>query len=652
MRWRLLSIGLILAALSWAVFGQTRRFEFVIFDDSVYVYENEHVLSGLTDQSIRWAFNPESGRQTGNWHPLTWLSLMLDAEWFGDGAGGFHLTNVVFHTLNALLLFWLLQQATGAPWKSGFAAALFAVHPLHVESVAWVSERKDVLSTFFGLIALTGYVQSVRRSSAAWYATSLAAFVLSLLSKQMLVTLPFLLLLLDYWPLGRTRWGARGPASAELTDESTPDTSAEEGRVSWRRLLIEKLPFFAITFAFSAIAYLSQDKTKAVVSLDVFPLASRLRNCIEVYVLYLAKTIWPQNLACFYPHPESIPMFRVVGAAAVLLAVTAAVLYQGRRRPYLPVGWFWYLGTLVPVIGLVQIGSQRMADRYTYIPLIGIFVAVSWFVPSLFSEGRVRRLVLPAVGVTVLLVLTIVARRQAGCWRNNEALFQQAAGATKDNDLAHYNLADICFEDGRYEESIEHSLTVLRIHPSDPAARNTLGLALSHLGRYDEAIEQYLSSIAIDDTDDDVHNNLGLALHMNGNLEQATQSFLRAIEVDPTNANAHYNLGNVWGDLDRFEQAISEFEQAVEIDPENAKFRNNLGLALVIAGRSGDAVGHLNRSIEIDPSDALAHLNLAQALSQIGERDRAARILDEALRLDPSLREAAGELLQLLNAEQ
>ena len=648
MYWRRLLIGLSLVALTWAVFGQTRHFKFVAFDDSVYIYENVAVLNGLTAESVRWAFSREAIPVTGNWHPLTWLSLMLDTELFGTDAGGFHLTNVVLHTVNVLLLFWLLTMTTGAPWKSGFAAALFAVHPLHVESVAWVSERKDVLSTFFGLIALLGYVQYSRHSSVAGYVASLIAFVLSLLSKQMLVTLPFLLLLLDYWPLCRTRWGAWASVSEESAAAEASHGDPEAARPSWGRLWAEKLPFFAITIIFCAVAFLSQDHSKTVVSVEMFSIGSRLRNSTEVYVLYLVQTVWPSGLACFYPHPGSIPAARAIGAGALLLLMSVVALVQRQRRPYLPVGWFWYLGTLVPVIGLVQIGSQRMADRYTYIPLIGVFVAVSWAVPSLMPAGRARRVVLPVLSLSCLLALSIVGWRQTRFWRDNEALFQRAAAVTEQNDLAHYNLAEMRYKDGRYEESIAHSRAVLQIHPRDAAARNTLGLALAQLGRHDEAIEQYLASLAIYDDDAEVHNNLGLALHSSGRLDQASECFMRALEIDPDSAIAHYNLGNLWGDLNRFDQAIVEFEQAVRIDPDNGKFHNNLGLALLIDERSEDAVDHFVRSLEIDPHDALAHFNLARALLQTGDHEQAAERLQESLRLDPSLKGAAEDLQRRL----
>ena len=643
---RTVFIGLLLAASTWAVFGQTRRFEFVSFDDPSYVYENSYVLGGLTDQSVRWAFSPEAVPRTGNWHPLTWLSLMLDAEWFGDGAGGFHLTNVVFHTLNALLLFWLLQQATGAPWKSGFAAALFAVHPLHVESVAWVSERKDVLSTFFGLIALTGYVQSVRRSSAAWYATSLAAFVLSLLSKQMLVTLPFLLLLLDYWPLGRTRWGARGPASAELTDESTPDTSAEEGRVSWRRLLIEKLPFFAITFAFSAIAYLSQDKTNAVASLEEFSAADRFCNAVVVTVMYLAKMFWPRDLSCFYPHPARIPPLQTVGALLLLGIATVSVVFQMRRRPYLPVGWFWYLGTLVPVIGLVQIGSQRMADRYTYIPLIGIFVAASWFVPSLFSEGRVRRLVLPAVGVSILLVLTIVARRQTRYWRDSITLFEHALSVVE-SDMVRANLGAVRQRRGEIKEAMHHYRRAIEIVPSNVISRFNLGILLSAEGREQEAIQQYRSVLNLEPEHFSARVNLGSLLCDQGRFVEAESLLRQAVATKPEEAIAHANLGFALLGQGRFEEARESFDHSGRLDPQFAVSDEGLtqrhvqaGEQLAAQGKMEEAVAQFRQALLYSPGNVAAQYDLALALLTLERWPEAQQCYIELLAARPEF--AAG----------
>ena len=645
-KWRAWFIGLLLATLTGGVFAQTGRFEFVAFDDPSYVYENKYVLSGLTAESVRWAFSREAIPVSGNWHPLTWLSLMLDTELFGTDAGGFHLTNVVLHTVNVLLLFWLLTVTTGAPWKSGFAAALFAVHPLHVESVAWVSERKDVLSTFFGLIALLGYVQYSRHSSVAGYVASLIAFVLSLLSKQMLVTLPFLLLLLDYWPLCRTRWGAWASVSEESAAAEASHGDPEAARPSWGRLWAEKLPFFAITIIFCAVAFLSQDKSKAVVSLEELSGLARVCNAVVVTVLYLVKTVWPQNLACYYPHPDRIPPLQAVGALVLLAVLTVGIVWQCRRHPYLPVGWFWYLGTLVPVIGLVQIGGQRMADRYTYIPLIGVFVAVSWAVPPLFPAGRARRVVLPVLSLLVVLALASTARRQVSYWRDSITLFEHSLHVVE-SDSMRANLGAVFQEQGRFAEAMHQYRRAIEIEPMNVISRFNLGILLSEDGKQDEAAEQYRMVVNLDAEHFLAHINLGNLLCDQGRYVEAEAALRQALLLRPEEAIAHGNLGFALLGQGRFEEADASFARSAQLDPRFAVTEEFLserhrqaGEKLAAQGAMDGALAQFRQALIRSPEDVAALYDLALALLTIEQWPEAQQRYTELLALRPDF--AAG----------
>jgi tetratricopeptide (TPR) repeat protein len=522
-------IYLVLVVLTWIVYFQVRDFDFVDFDDGIYVFENDQVLSGLSWDSLRWSFSGAGSEGTGSWHPLTWLSLMLDAELFEDDAGGFHLTSVLFHTANVLLLYVLLKQMTGDHWKSGFVAALFAVHPLHVESVAWVSERKDVLSTFFGLISLWAYARYAQLSGAKWYLIALAAFVLSLLSKQMLVTLPFVLLLLDYWPLRRIRWNTS--SNVALIQESvTQNCGPVCPPQSRSRLVWEKVPFLLLTVLFCMVAVIGQGD--AIVPLVYFSIPERLSNAVVVCVIYVVKTAWPHNLSCFYPHPESIPLWQSAGAILLLVLASIAAFAGSRKRPYVLVGWLWYLGTLVPVIGLIQIGSQRMADRYTYIPSIGLFVAVSWLVPSLVPAGILRRRILTCFAAVTLVVFTSQAWVQTGYWKDSKTLYEASLEIDPDDALTHNNLSVILRVAGRLDESIHHSQLALKLQPDLVVARVNLGITLCMKGEQREAIKQFRHALRTQPENVRAHVCLAIVLSQLGELDEARKhaDLARSIE--------------------------------------------------------------------------------------------------------------------------
>ncbi len=464
-------VAALLAVATIALYARVYDHAFINFDDPGYVSSNAHVKAGLSTENIMWAFS--TGAQS-NWHPLTWLSLMLDANLFGAWPGGFHLTSVALHTANVVMVFLLLTRTTGAIGRSAFVAALFAVHPMHVESVAWVAERKDVLSAFFGLATLLAYVSYARaiRRRIAWYALVVALYVFGLLSKPMLVTLPFAMLLLDWWPLRRAR--------------------------PWM-LVIEKLPLIALAIVASVVTFLVQEAGGQVGSAERYPLVGRISNALVAYVRYIGKTFWPRDLAIFYPYPRAaFAIAPVMGAAALLLAITIVVLILARRWRYLPAGWLWYLGMLVPVIGIVQVGRQSMADRYSYLPHIGLFILITWTFADLARHFGAKPRALAAVGVIVLLAFALRTSHQLEQWRDSKTLFTSAIAAAGENELAEHQLANEFAREKDFDEANRHYREALRINPAYAKAHLNYGKSLVNQRRYDEAIAELRRALEFD----------------------------------------------------------------------------------------------------------------------------------------------------------
>ena len=559
----------VLVLMTWAVYWQVQRFGFVNFDDEIYSSQNPYILNGVTVEGVSWAFSSASCQPSANWFPLTWLSLMVDGQLYGEDSGGFHLTNVLFHTANVLLLFTLLKQMTGDIPKSVFVAALFAVHPLNVESVAWISERKGLLSTFFGLISLCAYVRYAQFSRVKWYLIAMAAFVLSLMSKQMLVTLPFLLLLLDYWPLERLR-GTKS-VSDVMTSESDPNSKVFRETLctprSWSRLVWEKFPFFVVALVFCVVAIEAQRRGGAVRTLEDLPLTTRCSNAFVAYLLYIGKMFLPVKLSVFYPLPfDSFSMSKVAGSAFLLISLSVVAASQVRKRPYLLVGWLWYLGTLVPVIGLVQIGGQQMADRYTYIPLIGLFVVVTWLVPSLMRWGFRRRIVVPVCAVMLLVGLMKLSYIQTGFWENSVSLFEHTLNVSKRNKLAHNNLGLALRDRGRFDEAILHLRSALKIDPDYALAHNNLSFVLRVVGRLDESIHH--SRLALKRQPDFAvaRVNLGITLCMKGAQSEGIKQFRHALRTQPDNIRAHVCLAWVLSQLGELDEARKHADLARSIE--------------------------------------------------------------------------------------
>jgi len=598
---------------------------FINFDDTDYVTENVHVLKGLNGQSITWAFTTT---EAANWHPLTWLSHMLDVQLFGLDAGKHHLTSLLLHILNSVLLFLLLVRMTGALWRSAFVAALFAIHPLHVESVAWIAERKDVLSTLFWLLTLGAWLGYVKSKKAAPYVLALALYALGLMAKPMLVTLPFTLLLLDYWPLRRLAIPLHRRIGA------------------LKILLWEKLPFFMMSAASCIITFVAQRNQGAVETLENLVFGGRIANAAVAYVSYLGKTFWPASLAVYYPHPRTdLITWPVAGSALLLAGATILLLRLGRKAPFLLFGWLWYLGTLVPVIGLVQVGGQAMADRYTYVPLIGVFIAIAWGLAELALKIPGARVVAPVIAVASLAALFPIARAQTGHWTDTAALFEHTLAVTSDNLWAHNIIGFLRFDQGNIDEAITHYMEALRINSNFVEAQINLGNALADTGRYDEAIKYCNQALLrVGPENYKALNNLGRLLAKVNRIPEAIECLQKAIKIKPDFAEAHNNLGAVLGRQNRMPEAIEHFMEAVRIKPDYAQGLDNLGMALQKTNRLPEAIERFRQAVRIAPNSAKIHYNLGMALAIERRLTEAQEQFQEALRINPDYENARAGL--------
>lgn len=522
-RWTLAAIGIGLVAITFAVFGQTWRFDFVNYDDDRCVYENATVAQGLTTAGMASAFGHF---HYGNWIPLTVVSHMLDSQFYGMNAGGHHLTNVLIHAATVVLLFLVLRQMTGAVWRSAFVAAVFAVHPLHVESVAWVTERKDVLSGLFFVLTLWAYVRYVRSPrSLVNYLIVVILFALGLLAKPMLVTLPFILLLLDYWPLGRI-------PNAEFQTSSFRAMAP---------LVLEKIPLLMLSVVSCVTTVMAQ--SHAVQPLKTVPFPLRVENAVVSCAAYIGQLFYPANLTALYPYPiNGLPFPEVVAALSVLAAVSLGVFFWHRKAPYLLAGWLWYLIMLAPVIGLVQAGVQARADRYTYLPQIGLCLMLAWLVEQASARLPYRRALLGTGAVLVLVALMAMAHAQTACWRDSESLWTHTLAGTKNNSIAHNNLGLFLSQKGRVDEAIGHFQQALAINPDNDSAENNLGLALVKQDQTGEAAGHFQKAVAINPDNDDAQNNLGTVFFLKGQTDEAIVHYRQAVAANPNNAGAVRNL--------------------------------------------------------------------------------------------------------------
>jgi protein O-mannosyl-transferase len=727
-----LAICSLLALSTLVLYWPVTRHEFVNYDDTDYVTQNAYVQAGLSARSIAWAWGSEVAR---NWHPVTMFSHMLDCQLFGMKPGWHHLTSLLFHVANTALLFLLLQRLTGARWRSAFVAALFAFHPLHVESVAWVAERKDVLSTFFFLLTLGAYARYVEKSKvlslkpkvgarlatqhaarftfhvSRFYVLALVLFALGLMSKPMLVTLPCVLLLLDYWPL--RRFGLK-----------TQDFRLK----TLFGLVVEKVPFFVLSAASCVVTFLVQQKGGAVLAVSNFPLPARVVNALMSYARYLGMMVWPEHLAGLYLRKAPWPPWQVGLAAVFLFAVSLAAIRLARSRPYLAVGWFWYLGTLVPVIGLVQVGMQSLADRYTYIPLIGIFIILAWggldlvnlarrLHPS-FNPFNLFNPFNPFYGAAlVLAACMVVTRAQLPYWQNSESLFRRMISVGEGNYMAHYNLGNLYSRQDKLAEAVQQYEAALRAEPNYAEAQNNLGTVLLRLGRFDEAIArhaaavrskpeylytfnlanaladagkgseaiaQYQQALRLNPGASAAHHNLGLVLQAQGKSAEAMAEFRAALQLQPDYESAEHNLANRLADAGQLDEAIAHYLAALRLDPNHAESYNGLGICYAMQGKlaeaerqfresvrlkpdnpgpqsnlanalgaqnkPAEAIPHYQKALQLAPNDFQTHFNFGLTLARQGQQAEARAQFTEALRLHPDYPEARKALADLSSA--
>jgi tetratricopeptide (TPR) repeat protein len=639
---RAVLIALALAGAVLAAYGPAYGSGFVNFDDDLYVTANPHVQAGLSWAGWVWAWTTT---EVSNWHPLTWLSLQLDAQLYGERAWGFHLTSVLLHAANTVLLFWVLARMTGAVWRAAVVAALFGLHPLHVESVAWVAERKDVLSTLFGLLALGAYVRYADWPALGRNFGVVILFALSLLAKPMLVTLPCLLVLLDYWPLGRLRW----PATSGLAERwGARRPGVDPASLRW--LVVEKLPLFLLVAVSTGATMFAQRQGGAMVTAEQLPAGIRVGNALVSYVRYLANALWPEGLAVFYPHLRfQFPLWQGLAAGVVLAGITVAVLRQARRRPYLLVGWLWYLGTLVPVIGLVQVGNQAMADRYTYVPLIGLFIAVVWEAAELITARRVPRAVPVGLACLVLGACMAATWVQAGYWHDDVTLWEHTLAVTANNDVAHNNLGGALWRLGEKNEAVRHWEEAVRISPFFYFTHHSLGVAYAERGDLDASVRHLAEAVRINPGYPEARselahalNRLGARLLQQGKRDEAVAQFRAALRLEPGFGLAHNNLGLALVQQGMLDEAIAEYSEAVRLLPDYAPGHDNLGIALCLRGEPSRALACFHRAVDLNPAHGKYRYDLAHALYRQGQAENGGAEYREGRRLAPDWPQTAG----------
>jgi tetratricopeptide (TPR) repeat protein len=631
-------VGLVLSCV--AIFGQTVGFQFINFDDNFYVYENPFVLAGLSADSIKWAL---TAFHSANWHPLTWLSHMTDVTLFGRNPGAHHATNVIFHIFNSFLAFVVFRRMTGSFWKSATVAALFAVHPAHVESVAWISERKDVLSTLFWLLTMLAYfkytgfqrtdaetqsVENKARNRSIYYYLTILLFALGLMSKPMLVTLPFVLLLCDFWPLERLK-----------------------NRKDLTPLIVEKLPLFILSAISGYITIVAQKSAGAVQTLEMLSLETRLLNAVVAYAKYVVTLFYPADLGAAYPYRETFPLWQTLGSLALLAGVTALCVWQRRERKYLLTGWLWFLGALVPVIGIVQVGAQSMADRYTYVPFFGLFTMLVWGASEIFERLRLNRNLVAAVVAVVLAALGFAAFKQTAYWRNSETLYTHTLAAGQGNFIIKLNLCNHLMRENRLEEAEKYCLASIAENPNYVDSYNTLGVIDVKTQKLDAAIVNFRKSLALNPSDAVVYTNLAAPLAMLGKPEEAEQNIDKAAALyKKTGASvsildgAYSSLAASYAGQQKFDKAAEILARLVQSSPEKIDVRVNYALALYFQNKLDEAKTEIERAVRQNPNYAESYNLLGMILIKQNRRDEAVKQFEKALQLKPELAEAKENL--------
>jgi protein O-mannosyl-transferase len=601
-----LLVALALVAVTLAVYGQVVTHQFINYDDDNYIWNNPMVIDGLTLKGIRWAFTTF---HAASWHPLTWLSLMLDSQVFGLTAGGRILVNALLHSANTVLLFLFLKRVTGATWRSSIVAALFALHPLHVESVAWATERKDTLSTFFGLFCLLAYVRYVEKSSGWRYAFVAGWLALGLMTKAMLVSWPFLLLLLDYWPFRRLKWqpadGIKGFAKA------------------WLPLLREKLPLFGLVAASMVLTYIAQVRWGGIADMSDWPLSWRLAHSLVSYAKYLQLTFWPRGLVIYYPSSPNVAPAWQWGAALILLgAITAVALRSARNRPYLIVGWLWFLGMLVPVIGLVRAGDQAIANHFTYFPLNGLFIALVFGLADLASAWRLGRVFIATATAVIILLLAFLTTVQISRWRDSETLYAYVLSVSPDNAVVQNNLGSALGQRGKHVEAISHFAEAVRIRPNYFDALANWGQALLDQGKAAEAVGFFQQALKVKPDSAKTHWQLALALQGQQKIDEAVPQFYEAIRLTPQDFGMRANLGQKLAAQGKLAEATEQLNEALRLDPNSAEAHNNLGLVLFASGKEEEGIREFSVALRLKPDLAVARESLERAQAQINAREK------------------------------
>lgn len=629
-------ICLLLIAATAASYGRVLNYDFVGFDDPDYVTENPVVRDGLTGEGVGWALTTG---HSANWHPLTWLSHMLDVQLFGLNAAGHHLSSILLHALNALLIFGILQTMTRAAWPSAFVAALFALHPLHVESVAWISERKDVLSTCFGLLCIWAYGIYARRGGTWRYLVTMALLALGLMAKPMLVTLPCVLLLLDFWPLRRVRLRGDDDAeqvSARSTTNKLPVCAAQPLR--W--ILIEKLPLLCLSIASSVATFLVQRGAGATQSHESLTFALRCANAVVSYVRYIGKMFWPADLTLIYPHPNlpgGVPWTAgQIAAAAVILLLITAITIWARRRAYLLVGWLWFLGTLVPVIGIVQVGGQAMADRYTYLPMIGLFIMLAFAAADLVGRWKLPTAAVWSAALAILVACGIGTSIQAHHWRNWRTLYERNLEVAPNAVVVQYNMGRELQKRGEMGLSKRHYEETLRLNPEHVDARNNLALMLMDQGRIDAALEHYRKALEVRRDHAGTHSNLGAAYLTLGQPAKAEVHFRKALASDPQLVPALLNYGALLANAGKIDAAIELYARALRVTPDHPGANMSMGAALMTRKDFAGAIKYLRQALASDARHPGGHLKLAEALAGSGQVDLAIKHFRSAVEITPN----------------
>lgn len=622
-RTKIVWLCLVLAALVAVTFLPCLNNGFVTYDDPDYVTKNVRVQSGISLSGIQWALT--TGSVSSNWHPLTLLSHMLDCEWFGLQPFGHHLTSYILHILNSVLLFVMLQRMTGFVWCSFAVAAWFGLHPAHVESVAWVAERKDVLSGLFWMLTLLAYAEFARTPTGGsrrrtYYLFSLGSFFLGLLAKPMLVTLPFVLLLLDYWPLRR------------LSLENV------------RRLVAEKVPFFVLTLVSTIVTYIVQKHGGAMALVEPVPLSDRLTNALVAYGRYVQKLLWPTDLAVFYPFRNAWPMFSIALAALFVMGVSAITLLHARKHRFLPVGWFWFLGTLVPVIGLVQVGAQSMADRYTYLPSIGLFVVVAWGVNELAQRMRYPSWATGTIGFATVAACIVATRTQITFWKDGETLFRRAVAVSGDHYLPHLSLGIALLGKGRFSEALVSLQQSRVLRPAEFLVHNNLGAAFLAEGRLNEATVAFQKALSSKPDSSMAMINLAQCYISTGQFPSAADILRKAIIISPDNAQAHFLLGVALLSERRHDDALMSLNRALELQPAFAQARQELTKALVFKGQLEEARNEWRRTVDLVAGSATEHNSFGVLLAEAGQFEAAIKEFEEAQRVEPGNADARNNL--------